>query len=139
VAGLTGARRLAECVDPAVEVLGVPPDLRPLYPEARAFVAPIRDAAGVPLKVYEAAAHGLPVVATQLLADQLGWEPGRDLLTAEASDPAAFADRVVELYTRPELWARLRESALARVAEECSPERAARTLDAALRGGSGTR
>jgi glycosyltransferase involved in cell wall biosynthesis len=128
VAGMTGARELRARPHPAIRVLGVVGDLVPLYDRARVFVAPTRFAAGVPAKVYEAAAHGLPIVATRLLADQLGWRPGADLLAAEVSDAAAFAERVVELYLRPELWSRVRENALARVAEECSPERGTRTL-----------
>ena len=46
----------------------------------------------------EAAAYGLPVVGTDLLAEQLGWESGRELLTAPPGDATAFADACVTAY-----------------------------------------
>ena len=54
-------------------------DTEPLYAAHRLFVAPARFAAGAPYKVYEAASFGLPVVATELLREQLGWEDGLEL------------------------------------------------------------
>ena len=131
VAGKAGALPIATRQDPDVRHLGAVPDLTPLYAAARVFVAPTRFAAGVPLKVLEAAARGVPVVATQLLAEQLGWQPGQDLLVSEVSDDSAFADNVVTAYTRPDLWARLRTSAMARV-KEYAPERALAVLESAF-------
>jgi glycosyltransferase involved in cell wall biosynthesis len=128
VAGMTGARRLKGRADPRIQFLGVVDDLTSLYDQARVFIAPTRFSAGVPLKIYDAAARGLPVVATRLLADQLGWSPGEDLLAGNVSDAEAFVSNVVELYTRPERWERVRESALARVKVECSPEVCLATL-----------
>jgi glycosyltransferase involved in cell wall biosynthesis len=121
VAGKTGAPQRAEEMDDAIRFLGVVEDLVPLYDRARVFIAPTRFAAGTPAKVYEAAAHGVPVVATDLLAGQLGWHPGEDLLASAVGDAAAFADNIVALYTQPELWARLRASALHRIENECAP------------------
>ena len=40
----------------------------------RIFVAPTRFAAGIPLKVCEASAAGIPVVATDLVFEQLSWK-----------------------------------------------------------------
>jgi glycosyltransferase involved in cell wall biosynthesis len=82
----------------------------------------------VPLKILEAAAHGLPVVATDLLAEQLGWSPERDLLSSPVDDAEAFADNCARLAADPELWERLRTGALDRVRAECDPDRAAATL-----------
>jgi glycosyltransferase involved in cell wall biosynthesis len=128
VAGKTGATRLAAPRDPAIRFLGVVEELRPLYDEARVFIAPTRFAAGTPLKVYDAAARGLPVVGTRLLADQLGWRAGDDLLAGDVSSPEAFADNVVELYTDPDRWERVRANGLARIVADCSPERCLATL-----------
>ena len=64
-------------------------DLTPLYDDARVFVAPTRYSAGISLKVIEAAARGVPIVCTPLVARQLGWISGEELLTAET--PAEFA------------------------------------------------
>jgi hypothetical protein len=116
---------------PRITLRGALADLTPLYDAHRIFVAPIRFAAGLPYKVYEAAARGVPVVASDLLRRQMGWEDGADLLSAPAADPAAFADRIVTLYRDAALWQRLRDAALARLAAENGPERmvaALRTL-----------
>src|SRR5262249_16660025 len=66
--------RLAESC--SARVLGFVRDLTEFYDSARVFVAPVRYAAGLPHKVHESAARGLPVVATPLLAAQLGWQDG---------------------------------------------------------------
>jgi len=72
----------------------------------------------VPYKGHEAASYGVPVVATELLRQQLGWEDRRDLIALDPRDPAAFAHRIVALYRDPTLWQTLRDNALARVQAE---------------------
>ncbi len=76
---------------PRVTLRGTVAELERLYDSHRIFVAPTRFAAGAPYKVHEAAAFGLPVVATELVRDQLGWQNGEDLLAAPASDAAEFS------------------------------------------------
>jgi glycosyltransferase involved in cell wall biosynthesis len=127
LAGVNASARVARLQGAGISHLGPVEDLRPLYDRARVFVAPTRFAAGLPLKVYHAAAHGLPVVCTSLLAAQLGWRDGVDLLVADDAD--AFARRCAELHGDPALWSRLREQSLARVARECGTN----PFDAALR------
>lgn len=114
----------------AVSIVGRVADLGPLYDEARVFVAPTRFAAGIPLKVGHAAAHGLPVVATSLLAGQLEWRDGRELLVADS--PAAFAAACAALYQDQSLWARVRAGALARVGVDYAPSAFKSALSAAL-------
>jgi glycosyltransferase involved in cell wall biosynthesis len=104
----------------SVQIKGVVKDLAGLYDECRLFVAPTRFSAGVPLKIYEASAHGLPVVATTLAGSQLGWQDGEDLLLA--NDKGAFANSCIRLYQDEDLWKRLRGNALKRVVDECSLE-----------------
>jgi GT2 family glycosyltransferase len=93
-------------------------DLTPLYDEARVFVAPTRYSAGISWKVTEAAARGVPIVCSPLVSRQLGWVSGEELLTAE--DPVELAHAIGWLHTNPEMWLRLREAALKRVAREHS-------------------
>jgi GT2 family glycosyltransferase len=100
---------------PRVTLRGAIADLEPLYDSHRVFVAPTRFAAGTPYKVDEAASYGLPVVATDVLYRQLGWEDGQELLVASAADPAAFAHQVVVLQRDETLWDRLRDAALKRL------------------------
>jgi O-antigen biosynthesis protein len=119
IAGVNQSRRIQELAGPSVHVTGYVPDLGELYAGARLFIAPTRYAAGLPHKIHEAAAHGLPVVATPLLASQLGWTENE---LSIAGDAEAFAARCCELYTDPEKWLRLRNAALERVRIDCSPE-----------------
>ena len=64
VAGENHAREIGALANGSVRMLGPVADLTPVYDSHRIFVAPTRFAAGLPHKVHEAAAHGLPVVAT---------------------------------------------------------------------------
>ena len=107
--------------DPRVDVLGGVEALAPLYDRHRVFVAPTRFAGGIPFKLHEAAAHGLPAVVTDLLAKQVDWPDGTALLCAGADDPAGFAERIVRLYRDEALWDRIRDSALDRIRTENDP------------------
>jgi glycosyltransferase involved in cell wall biosynthesis len=103
-------------------VLHGPADtLAPLYDSHRVFVAPTRFASGIPFKLHEAAAHGLPIVASRLLAGQVGWADGAELLAGDIADPAQFAGQIARLYNEPALWQRLRGAALQRLAQENNP------------------
>ena len=104
---------------PRISLRGAVADLTPLYDGHRVFVAPTRVAAGLPYKVHEAASYGLPVVATELLRQQLGWTDGRDLLAVDAADPEGFAARVVALYRSEALWSAIRVGGAERVKVEC--------------------
>jgi len=114
-----------------VELLGRVADLVPIYDRARLFVAPTRYAAGIPFKVHHAAAHGVPVVCTSLLARQLGWHDGHDLLVADT--PVELARQCLRLYRDRTLWEDIRRNALARVERDCSPTTFAAALEAVLR------
>jgi glycosyltransferase involved in cell wall biosynthesis len=103
---------------PRITLRGPIADLTPLYNAHRVFVAPTRYAAGAPYKVLEAASRGVPVVATEILREELGWGPEREILTAGANDPARFAAHIVSLYREEVLWRSIREGALRRLAQE---------------------
>jgi len=120
IAGVNTSERVRQLAGQSVRITGHLPDLTALYDSVRVFIAPTRYSAGIPQKIHDAAARGLPVVATPLLASQLGWQDGSHLLVAE--DAMAFAAQCVQLYTDEALWKRLREAALDRITTECSPE-----------------
>jgi len=90
-------------------------NLPTLYDSHRLVVAPTRFASGIPYRVFEAASFGVPVVATSLLCEQMGWKDNTELLATDAGDPSGFAARVVALYRSESLWTRLREAAMARL------------------------
>ncbi|MGD1808130.1 glycosyltransferase [Dapis sp. BLCC M126] len=106
--------------NPSIKILGKVDDLTPFYNQAKLFVAPTRYAAGIPHKVHEAVAHGLPVVTTSLIAQQLEWKHETELLVGD--DKINFAQQCVKLYQDSALWNELRKNAMKRVETECSPK-----------------
>jgi GT2 family glycosyltransferase len=127
VVGLNKAESIAAMDGAALDLLGMVDELPPALARARIMVVPTRFAAGIPHKAHQAAALGIPMVVTGLIARQLGWRDGEDLLVAD--DAAAFAAACARLYEDAALWERIRQSALARVRQECSPA----AFDATLR------
>jgi hypothetical protein len=130
LAGICRARTIAERGDGRVKIHGPVPDLATMYGRARVFVAPTRFASGLPLKLYDTAAHGVPAVVTPLLARQVGWSDEQEVLVAET--PAQFAAACLRLYNDESLWTRVRSHALQRVAHDCDPGRFDRIVAEAL-------
>ena len=126
VAGSVTAESLRVLDGDRLDLLGKVPDLAPEVASARVMVVPTRFAAGIQHKVHQAAALGVPMVVTDLIREQMGWEADREVLVA--SDAAGFAAACARLHGDPALWARIREGALDRVRAECSPERFRRTV-----------
>jgi glycosyltransferase involved in cell wall biosynthesis/GT2 family glycosyltransferase len=129
LAGLNRSKRIRELAKFPVRITGELPSLEDLYAKSRVFIAPTRFAAGIPLKVVEAASRGLPVIATTLLAEQLSWT---DREAAIAGDAETFAAQCVEVYRDATKWARLREGALERIRNEYSPQTFERNVEAIL-------
>ena len=113
-----------------VHVVGKVEDLIPYYNRSRLFVVPTRYSAGIPLKLLEATAHGLPAVVTPLTASQLGWRENHDFLVGH--DPEDFARKVIDLYTNQELFETIRRNALERLQQDYSPEQFRSTLQHVL-------
>ena len=91
-----------------------------MYNASRVFIAPTRFAAGIPHKIHEAAAKGLPSVTTALLAQQLGWQDTKQLLVADT--PEAYAAQCIKLYQDEKLWLDVRDAGLTAIAKDCSQE-----------------
>ncbi len=81
--------------DPRVRALGFVEDLADIYAEARCAVVPLLQGGGSPLKLVEALAYGLPVIATPRAVAGLDVRDGVDCLVAEG--PRAFADTLVHV------------------------------------------
>ena len=94
---------------PDVTRTGFVPDVRPLIAGSWAAVVPMRQGGGTRLKILEAMALGVPVIATSKGAEGLDAQPGRHLLVAD--DPAEFADATVRLLRDPALRQSLTEEA----------------------------
>lgn len=118
--------------NPRVTVTGRVEDVTPIYNQHRVFIAPTRFAAGIPYKLHEAAAHGLPIVATNLLCEQVGWIPGEDMLCADISDAQAFADAIIRLYKDKDLWNSIHNHELERIRKENTKENYIETIKEVL-------
>jgi glycosyltransferase involved in cell wall biosynthesis len=90
-----------------------------LYERARVFVVPTRFAAGMPLKAHEAAAFGVPMVVSPVIARQMRWSHGSDYFAADNLDE--MADFCVRLFGDQQLWECFRVHSLSRVKAELSP------------------
>lgn len=118
VIGQCTSSRAMKLSSDSVLILGRVEDISPYYNQARIFLAPTRFAAGVPHKAHEAGSYGVPMVTTSLIASQLDWQDGKELLAAD--EPHAFAAAVARLYADQSLWENIRQNALNRVAIDCS-------------------
>lgn len=129
--GHHGSRRVRDLVrkhhDPAIHVAGQVPQVESYLQQARVFIAPTRYSAGIPNKVLEAAAQGLPVVATSLLASQLGWKAETEIVVADSDEEISAA--CARLHEDEESWIRIRDGALRRIHQDHNPA----ALSAALR------
>jgi glycosyltransferase involved in cell wall biosynthesis len=111
---------LAELGGPGVEVAGFVPDLAPLYASADVVVVPLRAGAGTRIKLLEAFAHQVPVVASAAAAAGLDVTPGRHLLLADGPEHAAAA--IEAIIADPALAERLAGEALGLVRDRYSPD-----------------
>ena len=109
-----------------VQFLGRLDSITSTYNDRRLLIAPTRFAAGIPHKVHEAASRGMPSVTTGLLAKQLGWKHGKQLLVGDGAPK--FAEQCVRLYRDEKLWRRVRSAGLQSISHECSDEKFQATL-----------
>ena len=91
------------------------------YSNSRVFIAPTHFAAGIPLKIIEAASRGIPIATTPMIADQLGMTDGINILVAEA--PEEFLRNIQRLYSDESLWYSIRENALEFIRDNYSETR----------------
>jgi glycosyltransferase involved in cell wall biosynthesis len=93
-----------------VDFLGFVPDVFEVLRGATIFVCPMRQGTGIKVKLLEAMACGLPVVATPLALEGIAEaEDGRHLRVAASAD--AFVDGLSELLRDPALRRRLGQRA----------------------------
>jgi len=112
-----GLRELASR-NQAIEVTGTVADVRPYLQRATLSVVPLRVGGGTRLKIYEAMAMGVPVVATAIGAEGLPLRNGEHLLIADTPDEQVSA--ICTLLADPARAARLAANALRHVQEHCS-------------------
>ena len=126
VAGANGAPSMSGLNGSSVNMLGQVKDLSPVYDTSRVFIAPMRFAAGIPLKVHEAAAHGVPLWL--LRCSPSSWAGATRRIFWWRTTPGEFAAQCARLYQDEALWTRLRMNALDRVRDDCDPVRFRKTI-----------
>ena len=108
--------------DPRVEAVGFVADLRTAYAGARCAVVPLLQGGGTPLKLIEALAYALPVIATPRAAAGLDVRDGENCLLAESAEEFAAAIVGVLAQGAPELGLRGRTLAAERYSVEALGE-----------------
>jgi glycosyltransferase involved in cell wall biosynthesis len=79
-----------------VVVTGAVPSVQPYLDGAFATAIPLRAGSGTRIKILEAWAAGVPVVASRIAAEGLPYQDDRDILLAE--EPGQFARALVRLW-----------------------------------------
>lgn len=87
-----------------VKILGRIENISEYIDKARVMIAPTRFASGIPMKVHESIARGLPVVVTKILEQQMGWPSGTGYVSADWTNPQIFCDAIKLLYNNKKLW-----------------------------------
>lgn len=85
-----------------VSVLGDIADISTIWDQAAALLSPLRGGGGSRIKLLEAAAFGVPIIATAFSASGLALDPDRDFIATD--DPAGMAAACVTLLRDPERW-----------------------------------
>lgn len=104
--------------DPRVETVGFVEELSAAYASARCALVPLLQGGGSPLKLIEALAYGLPVLATHHAAAGLAVRDGEHLVLADGAE--AFAQALIRMLRdgAPELGQRGRTLAAKRYSIE---------------------
>lgn len=87
--------------DKSVTVTGFVGDLDSFLIDTGVFVVPLRIGGGVKVRLLNALAMGLPVVATSVGVEGIDLTHGKEVLIANS--PKEFADAVIEILENPEL------------------------------------
>lgn len=112
---------------PHVTVVGFLPDLKMEMARRTLYVCPLRIGTGIKLKLLEAMACGMPIVASPTSVEGMLVEDGRHLLIGRSAQD--FANKVLEALASSELRTRLGTEALRLVREHYTWASIGRTLE----------
>jgi glycosyltransferase involved in cell wall biosynthesis len=109
---------------------GFLPDLRSVYATSRFAICPLLGGTGQQIKIVEAMAHGLPVIAMRAVAKNGPIEHGINGLIAENAEE--FADHVIHLWNDRERCQRLGTAARDTIASKHSKARLLESLQVVM-------
>lgn len=101
-----------------VELLGYVPELNSLYAESRFAICPLIGGTGQQVKIVEAMAHGVPVIALRNVAESSPIEHGVNGFIAENAEE--FAEYTIQLWCDRQLCCQLGEAARVTIAKNFS-------------------
>jgi glycosyltransferase involved in cell wall biosynthesis len=113
-----------------VELAGDIDDPEPLYKRARVFIEATRSGGGTKVKLLNALARGLPIVASPESIEGLEVSADEHLLVADK--PPTMAAGVVQLLSDAPVWRRLSENGRKLIQERYTPSIAYKVLNNAL-------
>jgi glycosyltransferase involved in cell wall biosynthesis len=116
---------------PGVELVANPEDASSLLARSHISVIPLSAGGGTRIKILEAMAWGLPVVATSVAAEGQGFEDGKEILIAETDE--ALAEAVTALCGEPDRLERQRRLAYEKAVLRYGPQ----AIEEAVRMGLG--
>ncbi len=125
--GMLQSTEISDLLTERIVTHGVIDQLEPLFETSKVFVAPTRFAAGLPPKVVEAMARGVPCATTPLLKYQLG-----QISSAGIPSAGSFAEEVLRFYNDANAWSAAREAGLRHIAASFSLESFRSGIRAAL-------
>jgi len=112
-----------------VNWIGSVDNLQPYYDRARVFIAPISLASGIPLKILNAAAGGIPVVGTERMRELLQWPT--TALPSQNTD-IGFAKEVLDLHENHAKWSLTKNTCQALIKDHYSVEKFKANLNGLL-------
>ena len=127
---VTGTATERVQMEPGAEAAAFFPHIRDLYRPARFMVCPIFGGTGQQVKIVEAMAHGVPVVALRNAAQRSPIVDGENGLIADTAEE--FAEAVVRLWKDVALCKRLGNGARATIREQHSTEQLGQMLQSIL-------
>jgi polysaccharide biosynthesis protein PslH len=114
-------------------VRGFVPDVRTYITTAALYVCPITDGGGTKLKILDALAMGMPIVAHPIACEGINLRDGEDVVFAR--EPSEFVDAIVTLFGNPQWRRRLSANARSLAESSYSYSVIGRTLASAIEHG----
>jgi glycosyltransferase involved in cell wall biosynthesis len=115
---------------PGIELLGFVPDLKSVYADASYAICPLIGGTGMQVKIVEAMAHGIPVIALRNVAGSSPIEHGVNGFIADTAEQ--FANHVIQLHQDRQFCRRLGQAAREKIAAGFSSKDLAQRLENAL-------
>ncbi len=107
--------------DPRIQFMGFVEDIRPILSAATVYVCPMRQGGGTRLKVLDAMAMGMALVATTMACEGINLKDNESVLLAETADE--FAEKIMRLFSDIELCNNLGKNARRIVEEQYAYEK----------------